>query len=384
MAESPKNPIISSTYALEAVPVVSEAIEAVIPREQVEREVQAAAEHAKGVFRDNTRLNYGVQWQLFCGWCRDRGILPAAATPEIVATYLHWRFEQGAEPRSLGNYYSAIAAHLRETQKNGEQIWVKKRRPLPVFNVIAAAFNKSRTAIRRKHPLRLEDYMKIADPDRFKRKLAAGEDWGALARDRAVLLFGLASGMRRSELVALRLSDLEFEERGVVARIMQSKANRTAEPEYVGVVRWPDRKVCPVAAIERLVKYIEREISGSYELDAPGVRDEWFVFHPLRSHRTADGIVRHALRLRPRHHLVDDQVARIVKTAAKELGLDDRDFAGHSLRAGFVTISADRGATLEEIMYTTRHKSFEQVQQYIRRANPFERNASRLWFESRK
>jgi hypothetical protein len=42
-----------------------------------------------------------------------------------------------------------------------------------------------------------------------------------------------------------------------------------------------------------------------------------------------------------------------------------------------VTAAAQRGATLDEIMNTTRHRSAEQVIGYIRRETPFDRNASR-------
>jgi integrase len=88
--------------------------------------------------------------------------------------------------------------------------------------------------------------------------------------------------------------------------------------------------------------------------------------------------------VQPNAHVHPDTIASIVKRAAEELGKDPSKFGGHSLRAGFVTIAASNGATIEEIMHTTRHRSFEQVRGYIRRESPFERNASRVFFDPKK
>jgi site-specific recombinase XerC len=45
------------------------------------------------------------------------------------------------------------------------------------------------------------------------------------ARDRAVLLVGFASGLRRSELAGLDLADVRFERRGVVLYVGRSKTD---------------------------------------------------------------------------------------------------------------------------------------------------------------
>src|SRR5690606_29963897 len=48
-------------------------------------------------------------------------------------------------------------------------------------------------------------------------------------------------------------------------------------------------------------------------------------------------------------------VANVVKRYAGRAGLSAADFSGHSLRAGFVTSAADRGADLNRIMDVSRH-----------------------------
>jgi integrase len=366
--------------ALTAVSPTSTAVlPAAVPREQVEEEVRETVRLAEAHYRDNTRRNYACSWSNFARWAAARGLDPTAATPEIVATWLQTRFTSGANPRSLDRYYSAVAARLRDLQPDGDKIWARKRRPEIIYRVLRGARNERPTPLRQKKPLTLADYQYLADPLRFKRKLEAGGNWGVLAAERAILLFGLASGMRRSELVGLRLSDLRFEERGAAVCIRQSKTDQESVGEFIAVLRWPDTLRCPVAALERLHKHVFdlARVHGAPNPDAEP--DAWYVFLPMKPSPKGS-----TLAVRPRAHLEPSTAAAIVREAATELGKKASQFGGHSLRAGFVTIAADQGASLEEIMNTTRHRSFEQVRGYIRRENPFERNASRVFFEPRK
>ena len=57
------------------------------------------------------------------------------------------------------------------------------------------------------------------------------------------------------------------------------------------------------------------------------------------------------------------------------VGLDPAEFAGHSLRAGFLTSAAEAGADVLRIMEVSRHKRVETVQGYVRRANLFKGHA---------
>jgi len=64
-------------------------------------------------------------------------------------------------------------------------------------------------------------------------------------------------------------------------------------------------------------------------------------------------------------------VADVVKAHAKRAGLDPADFAGHSLRAGFVTSAAESVKSTERIMEHTAHRSAAMVRVYTRRADAF-------------
>jgi len=77
--------------------------------------------------------------------------------------------------------------------------------------------------------------------------------------------------------------------------------------------------------------------------------------------------------------LTDKGVALIVKHYAQLAGLDLALFAGHSLRAGYVTNAVETNAPLMKIVEQTRHKSVEMVRLYSRRVDLF-RNHSGAGF----
>ena len=59
--------------------------------------------------------------------------------------------------------------------------------------------------------------------------------------------------------------------------------------------------------------------------------------------------------------LSDHDVARIVQARALAAGLDPERYAGHSLRASFVTAAARAGADVWKIQQVSRHKSMDRL-----------------------
>jgi site-specific recombinase XerD len=73
--------------------------------------------------------------------------------------------------------------------------------------------------------------------------------------------------------------------------------------------------------------------------------------------------------------LTDQSVSDIVKTHAERVGLDPSLFAGHSLRAGFLTSAAKRGASIFKMMDVSRHRSVDTLRGYVRDAEIFKDHA---------
>lgn len=173
-------------------------------------------------------------------------------------------------------------------------------------------------------------------------------------RDTALLLIGFASAMRRSELVALDVEDVQFSEQGAVFHLRRSKTDQEGQGRDIAIPRVRGRH-CP---IRNLLAWI----------DASGI--------------TSGALFRQVNRydqLLP-HRLTAQTVALIVKQRAAAAGFDARLFSGHSLRAGFVTNAANGGATPASIRAQTGHKSDAMLQRYIRNSQLFSNNPNlKIW-----
>jgi site-specific recombinase XerD len=174
---------------------------------------------------------------------------------------------------------------------------------------------------------------------------ATGASLRAL-RDRAIILLGFAGAFRRSELVALDVEDLEEAPEGLLVMIRRSKTDQEGIGRKVAISR--GEIACPVAALRAW-------------LEAAGII-EGAVFRRVFN--------KHAQRVTDRR-LAARNVATIVKAAAAKLGLEAAAFAGHSLRAGFVTSAVKRGANLIKITDVTGHRSLEMLKTYSRDAEAF-------------
>lgn len=69
------------------------------------------------------------------------------------------------------------------------------------------------------------------------------------------------------------------------------------------------------------------------------------------------------------------QIARIVKDAAERVGESAHEFAGHSMRAGFVTSALAAGAGELDVMEQTRHTSTAMLKVYSRQEGKGARRA---------
>jgi integrase len=161
---------------------------------------------------------------------------------------------------------------------------------------------------------------------------------------------GFAGAFRRSELVALDVSDCAFSTEGLTITLRRSKTDQEGLGRKVGLPYGSKASVCPVRALQAW-------------LDAAGVT-EGALFRSVDRHGNVGG------------ELGGRDVARIVKRAAAASGLDAKVFAGHSLRAGLATSAAKAGKGAHAIMKTTGHRSVAMVQRYIRDAELFNDNAA--------
>jgi hypothetical protein len=71
------------------------------------------------------------------------------------------------------------------------------------------------------------------------------------------------------------------------------------------------------------------------------------------------------------------RTTKTLLSLAGRLGLKAADFGAHSLRAGFLTSAARRGASVFKMRDVSRHKSMDVLQAYVRDADLFRDHAGR-------
>ncbi len=69
-------------------------------------------------------------------------------------------------------------------------------------------------------------------------------------------------------------------------------------------------------------------------------------------------------------------ITQVVKLYAERAGYCAADFSAHSLRSGFLTSAAARGASVFKLIEVSRHKSLDTLRSYVRRVEIFDDHAA--------
>ncbi|MFC4373403.1 site-specific integrase [Nocardia halotolerans] len=339
----------------------------------------------------NTLRAYRTDWIAWAAWCATEHRQALPADPLDVAVYLAaaadarrdngtWAFS----PATLDRKSAAIAAvHAA----NG---LASPTRSDVVRLTLRGIRRTRRSTPTRKRPVLLHTL------DQLLAQLPA-PGWPAepaRRRDALALLVGFAGALRRSELAALRISDVHARtdhttgEPLLVVHLPTTKTDPTGVAEQrIALPRGKHPHTCPVCAFADWVRLLEVHAEagdqGARELAHANLADDTAIH---RCHGFT-GTPLSADPLRPlfptinRHGsigataLSGRAVAELVKRYAARAGLDPTLFSGHSLRAGFATQAALGGASDREIMRQGRWANPRTVHGYIRTANPLEDNA---------
>ena len=288
-----------------------------------------------------TRAKYEAAWDSFAHWCAAHGHEPLPAHPGAVAVFLAEEAGRGCSPAWVALKMAAIGwAHQRAGKVPPHKA---AEGGVAILDVLAGIRREHGRPPERKHAA-------CGDVVRDVLRAIKGEDLRAV-RDRALLAFGLASCMRRSELVALRVDDLARVPEGLRVRVRRSKTDQEGKGAVIAVPE--GRRLRPVA---RLQEWLERA----------GVADG-FLFRRLS---------RAGERALP-SPMSDRAVARVVQARVAAAGYDPARFAGHSLRAGFLTSAARAGASVFKMQEQSRHKSIQVLSTYVRDAQVFHDHAGK-------
>ena len=287
---------------------------------------------------DSTRKAYRSAIRQFEKW---GGRLPTDC--ETLVHYLLTRAES-LNPRTLELHLTAIGQwHRYQGIAN------------PVLEPLV---QKTMNGIRRMHarPKQKAKALRLEHIAAMARHLRAQAESKKKYRDLALVLMGFFGAFRRSELVAIRVEDLTWEEEGLIVRLPRSKTDQTGQ----GLLRalpFGAKVVCPGTALRNW-------------LDAAGIK-EGSVF---RAVNRWDQVQQKPLNA--------GAVNQLLKQLGSECGFDFVDnLSSHSFRRGLSTSAAREKVEFELIKKQGGWKSDATVWEYIEEGQRLTDNAATVLME---
>ena len=274
----------------------------------------------------NTLRAYKSDYKDFSLFCTKNNFSPMPADPKILSLYLT-HLSQISKFSTLKRRIASISV-IHKLKGH----YIDTKHPLIIENLLGIKrlkgshqkskkpilINDLKTIINVINALKIRDYTKI--------------------RDKALILVGFAGGFRRSELVSIEHEDVEFVREGVKIFVKKSKTDQSGEGMTKAIPSFNNLNYCPVSHLEDWMFTKENKKGKIFSIS-------------------------------------DRSVALIIKKYANLAGLDPNKYAGHSLRSGFATSTAESGAEERNIMAMTGHKTTQMVRRYIKEANLFKNNA---------
>ena len=307
---------------------------------------ERAGRYFRSARAPNTVKAYANDLSDFATWCKvdAGGLSPMPATPRTVALYIADVAGRGMKAATIQRRLAAVAQLHQEANLDDPTKTKTVRNTYRGIVREIGSFQEGKTPLL---------------PPTLRRVLSAfeAEPGPAAARDRALLLLGLAGGYRVSELASLRVGDVELVDEGAIIMLRSSKTDQAGGGFYKGIPYGRHAMTCPVSHLRAWLELL------------PGdpAEDGVPLFRGVDRHGNLSG--------RP---IAPDSVSRVVKKRAKKAGLDPSRYSGHSLRAGLVTAASEGGAHDKDIMRQTAHRSLATLHRYRRTVGLFENNPASL------
>jgi site-specific recombinase XerD len=274
----------------------------------------------------NTLRAYESDYRDFSSFCIKNNFQPLPTNPKILALYLT-HLSQTCKFSTLKRRIASISV-IHKLKGH----YIDTKHPLIIENLLGIKRTKGSNQ-KAKKPILINDLKLIVD---VINKLEIKNI--RKTRDKALILVGFAGGFRRSELVAIEYEDVEFVREGVKIFVKRSKTDQSGEGMTKAIPSFRTTLYCPVLHLQN-----------------------WMTDKQDRKGKIFP--------------ISDKSVALIIKKYTNLIGLDGNKYAGHSLRSGFATSTAESGAEERNIMAMTGHKTTQMVRRYIQEANLFKNNA---------
>lgn len=281
---------------------------------------------------DNTRRAYQSDIRHFELW---GGQLPA--TTETILRYLS-TFAESLNPRTLARHVTALKQWHRA-----------QHFPDPTASLLV---KKTLTGIARIHgkpkekalPLSPEQLIKISEYLNQQATLNT-------IRDNALIQIGFFGAFRRSELVLIRIEDIQWHTAGIEILIPKSKTDALHLGQHC-VIPYGNKKLCAIHALK-------------IWLEKSNIKTGWIFRRIYRGTQLSENA------------LAASSVNFILKNHVMAAGIEhSHKFSSHSMRRGLATTASRKGVSLPAIMRQGRWKQVNTVIEYIEAAQRFEENAA--------
>ena len=274
----------------------------------------------------NTIRAYKSDFKDFSNFCKKNNFKSLPADPKIVSFYIT-HLSSISKVSTLKRRLASISVVHKI-----KGFYIDIKHPLIIENFMGiqrklGVFQKS------KKPILINELKEIIKTIETTEKNEIKK-----TRNKALIMVGFAGGFRRSELVNIKLDDLEFTKEGLKIFIQRSKTDQSGEGMTKAIPYFKDKNFCPVVSIKNWIEIIKSKTNC-------------LIFD-----------------------ISDKMVAVLIKKYLQKAGFDNTKYSGHSLRSGFATVAADHGADEKSIMNMTGHKSSTMVRRYIKETNLFKNN----------
>ena len=274
----------------------------------------------------NTIRAYQSDYNDFSLFCSKNGFQVMPTQPKILALYLT-HLSSYSKFSTLKRRLASISI-LHKTKGH----YIDTKHPIIMENLMGIKRTNGSNQ-KGKKPLLINDLKTLIEAIHQSKE----KDFRK-TRDKALVLIGFSGGFRRSELVDLEYEDIEFVTEGIKIFVKRSKTDQSGEGMTKAIPYFDNENFCPVKSLKNWIEVSDLKVGKIFNIS-------------------------------------DRSVALIIKKYANYAGLNGHRYAGHSLRSGFATSTAESGAEERNIMAMTGHKSTEMVRRYIKEANLFKNNA---------
>ena len=299
---------------------------------------EATLENLKNSKANNTLRAYKSDFKDFGAFCSRHGLSSLPTEPKIVSLYLTHLSKNSKISTLRRRLVSISMVHKLKGH------YLDTKHPIIVENLMGIRRVKGSIQIGKK-PILINHLKLIINSINEQNSNETKK-----LRDKAIILIGFGGGFRRTELISIDYEDLEFVPEGLKITIRKSKTDQFGEGMVKGLPYFNDKNYCPVINLKKWLEISDIK-SG-----------------PIFRRFSKGSVITD-------NRLTDQSVVLLIKERLKLAGIENKNFAGHSLRSGFATVAADSGADERSIMAMTGHKTTQMVRRYIKEANLFKNNA---------